>query len=51
MGVDGLSPVSKAYEQKRPFSFTGTIEKVRFDFGDGADLSPEEKVDLKLAMD
>jgi arylsulfatase len=51
VGVDALSPVSKSYEHKRPFWFTGTIEKVRFDFGDGTDLSPEEKVDLKLAMD
>jgi hypothetical protein len=51
VGVDALTPVSKDYEHKRPFWFTGTIEKVRFDFGDGVDLSPEEKLNLVLGMD
>jgi arylsulfatase len=51
VGVDALTSVSKAYEHKRPFWFTGTIEKVRFDFGDGNDLSPEEKLNLVLGMD
>ncbi len=51
VGVDTLTPVSKAYEHKRPFWFTGKIEKVHFDFDDGAELSPEEKLNLKLAMD
>jgi hypothetical protein len=31
------------YAEKRPSAFTGKIEKVRFDFGDGTDLSPQEK--------
>ncbi len=51
VGVDALTPVSKAYKHKQPFWFSGTLEKVRFDFGDGADLTPQEKLDLKLAMD
>jgi arylsulfatase len=51
VGLDTLTPVNKAYEHKRPFWFTGSIEKVLFDFGDGTDLSTEEKIDLKLAMD
>jgi len=51
VGVDALSPVSKAYADKRPFPFTGKIEKVLFDFGDGTDLSPEEKREMKLKMD
>jgi hypothetical protein len=51
VGVDALTPVNKAYEHQRPFWFTGSIEKVRLDFGDGTDPSTEEKIDLKLAMD
>ncbi len=51
VGVDALTPVSKAYEHKRPFWFTGSIEKVRFDFGDSIELSPEERLKIKLAMD
>jgi hypothetical protein len=47
LGVDALSPVNKVYEHKRPFWFTGRIEKVRFDFG----RSTEERIDLKLAVD
>lgn len=51
VGVDALSPVSKSYADKRPFAFTGKIEKVRFDFGDGTDQSPAEKLEMKLKMD
>ena len=51
VGVDALTPVDKSYTDKQPYWFTGTLHTVRFDFGDGADLSPQEKVDLKLAMD
>ena len=51
VGVDALTLVNKAYGHKRPFRFTGTIEKVRFDFGDGTDLTPQDKLDLQLAMD
>ena len=49
--MDALSPVSKAYTDKHSFAFTGKIEKVRFDFGDGTDLSPEEKREIKLKME
>lgn len=51
VGVDALTPVSKSYAHKRPFWFTGRIEKVRFDFGDSIELSPEEEMNLKLGMD
>lgn len=51
VGVDALTLVSKAYAHKRPFWFTGSIENVRFDFGDNIELSPEEKLRIKLAMD
>ena len=51
VGMDTLSPVSKSYADKRPFAFTGWIEKVRFDFGDGTDQSPAEKLEMKLKMD
>ena len=51
VGVDACSTVSKSYADKRPFAFTGTIEKVQFDFGDGNELSPEEKLEVKLKMD
>jgi arylsulfatase len=51
VGVDALTPVDKSYTDKQPYWFTGTLHTVRFDFGDGADLSPQEKEDLKLAMD
>jgi len=51
VGMDALSPVSKAYADKRPFAFTGKLEKVRFDFGDGTDLSPAEKLEQHIKMD
>ena len=51
VGVDACSPVSKSYSDKRPFWFTGTIEKVCFDFGDGTDLSPQEKLEQHVKMD
>jgi len=51
VGMDTLSPVSKSYADKRPFAFTGTIEKVRFDFGDGTDQSPAEKLEQHIKMD
>jgi hypothetical protein len=51
VGMDALSPVSKAYAGKSPFPFTGTIEHVAFDFGDGVELTPKEKLALHVAMD
>ena len=42
----------KSYPQGPPhFPFTGTIDKVRFDFGDGVDQSPAEKLEQHLKMD
>ena len=47
-----LDPNVKAYKDQMPFAFTGTIDFVRFDFdGDGVDISPEEKRELKKRMD
>lgn len=51
VGVDACSSVNKAYSAKRPFWFTGRINKVRFDFGDGTDLSPKEKLEQHIKMD
>ena len=51
VGVDALTPVDKSYDDKQPYWFTGTIHTVRFDFGDGVDLTPQEKMNLKLGMD
>ena len=51
VGLDALSPVSKAYADRRPFAFNGTIEKVRFDFGDGVEQTPTEKLAQHIKMD
>lgn len=51
VGVDALTPVNKSYEHKRPFWFTGSIKTVKFDFGNGTELTSKEKLDLKLGMD
>lgn len=51
VGMDTLSPVSKSYAEKSPFPFTGKIEHVTFDFGDGVELTPKEKLALHVAMD
>lgn len=51
VGLDALSPVTPAYADRRPFAFTGTIEAVRFDFGEGAELTPNERLGLKLKLD
>ena len=52
VGMDTLSPVSKAYRNKMPFAFTGKIDYVRFDFDDdGIELTPQQQHDLKKAMD
>ena len=52
VGADTLSPVVKSYGDKRPFAFTGRIEKVRFDFdGAGAELTAQEKYELQARMD
>jgi arylsulfatase len=51
VGVDAASPVSRAYADKQPFWFTGEIEQVRFDFGDGTELSPREKLEQHIKMD
>ena len=51
MGVDALTAVDKAYAAKQPYEFTGTVKSVRFYFGDGVELSPDERFDMYLKMD
>jgi arylsulfatase len=51
IGVDALTPVDKAYADKQPYWFTGTINTVHFDFGASVELTPEEKFEQMLAMD
>jgi arylsulfatase A-like enzyme len=52
VGADTLSPVVKSYGDKRPFAFTGKIEKVQFDFdGAGVDLTAQERFELQARMD
>ncbi len=51
VGVDALTPVDKSYTAKQPYWFTGTIHTVRFDFGDGVELTPEERFEQFLKMD
>jgi arylsulfatase len=51
VGMDTLSPVSKAYKDQMPFAFTGKIDSVRFDFGGGVEQTPQQEHDLKKAMD
>jgi arylsulfatase len=51
VGMDTLSPVSRAYADQLPFAFTGTIERVHLRFGGGGDLSPAERVEQRIKMD
>jgi arylsulfatase len=51
VGVDALTAVDKAYEHKQPYWFTGTIHTVRFDFGEGVELTPEERFEQFLKLD
>jgi hypothetical protein len=52
IGMDARSPVSKSYPKgKAHFPSTGSIGHVRFDFGDGLDQSPAEKLDQHIKMD
>jgi arylsulfatase len=53
VGLDALSPVSKAYPKGKPhFPFTGTIKHVTFDFdGVGNELTPHEKLEQRVKMD
>jgi arylsulfatase len=51
VGVDALTAVDKAYAHKQPYEFTGTINSVRFDFGEGVELTPEERFEMFLKMD
>ena len=41
IGVDALTAVDKSYEHKQPRWFTGNLHTVRFDFGEGAQLTPK----------
>ncbi len=46
-----LEAVSHSYEDKQPFWITGTIHTVKFDFGDGVELTPEERFEQFLKLD
>jgi hypothetical protein len=51
-GEPGHRHGRQSYPEGKPhFPFTGTIDKVRFDFGDGVDQSPAEKLEQHLKMD
>ena len=51
VGVDTLTAVDKAYGDKQPYRFTGTINTVRFDFGESVELTAEERFEMFLKMD
>jgi arylsulfatase len=51
VGVDALTAVDRAYADKQPYWFTGTINTVHFDFGESAELTPEERFEMFLKMD
>ncbi len=51
VGLDTLTPVSKAYAERSPFAFTGTIEKVQLDLGEGVEIAAADELELKLKMD
>ncbi len=51
VGVDALTAVDKAYDDKQPYWFTGTIHTVRFDFGYSVELSAEERLEMFLELD
>ena len=51
VGVDTLTAVDKAYNDKQPYWFTGTINTVRLDFGESVELTAEERFEMFLKMD
>jgi arylsulfatase A-like enzyme len=51
VGVDALTAVDDAYSDKQPYQFTGTINTVRFDFGESVELSAEERFEMFLKLD
>jgi arylsulfatase len=53
VGMDCVSPVCSDYEKKGLFPFTGRIESVTFDFGNGRHPTPTgmERLELATRMD
>ena len=51
IGVDALTAVDKSYEHEQPYWFTGNLHTVRFDFGEGAELTPQERFEQFLTLD
>ena len=51
IGVDAMTAVDKSYGDKQPYWFTGTINTVRFDFGDSVELTPQERFEQFLKLD
>lgn len=51
IGQDSRSPVCDDYAQRGVFPFTGTIESIRFDFGDSPEPTGMERLELATKMD
>ena len=51
VGMDCISPVCADYEDRGLFPFTGTIERVTFDFADVKEPTGMERLKLATAMD
>lgn len=51
VGHDSMSPVYPGYRDRLPFRFTGTIERVDFQFGGGAPISTAELIEEHLRSD
>ncbi len=51
IGEDSLSPVYPGYRARLPFRFTGRIEAVELELGEGAQLARGEQLDEQLRAD
>ncbi|HEY7062473.1 MAG TPA: arylsulfatase [Chloroflexota bacterium] len=51
IGMDCVSPVCPDYEQKGLFPFTGTIESVTLEFGDGHQPTGHERLAMATKLD
>ena len=51
VGMDSRSPVCNDYEHRGLFEFTGAIESVTFDFGDSAEPTGMDRLELAAKMD
>lgn len=52
VGMDTLSPVVRAYEDRSPFPFTGRINRVTFDFEpEAVEMTGKERLEMHVKMD